>query len=179
MKKILFVLFTLSTLATSCFRQEPTWGNDTSRGMKPLYVPKVDAFKISVEAPRLLTESSKIYYKDKYIFIIEQGVGVHVVDNRDSTKPQNVKFLRIFGCSDIAIRGNTMYADNLNDLVSIDFSKIDSPVVTSRIPNLYRSFQTMQEFPPDFSGYFECADTSKGTVIGWKESTLDNPQCRR
>jgi hypothetical protein len=178
MKKMLFLLFALPIMAMRCDQGDP-WGNDTSRGMKPIYAPKVDALKISVESPRPLTTSSKIYYKDKYIFIIEQGVGVHVIDNRDSTKPQNVKFVRIFGCSDIAIRGNTMYADNLYDLVAIDFSKIDSPVVTSRVSNLYRSNQGVKEFPDNFHGYFECADTSKGALIGWKESTLDNPQCRR
>jgi hypothetical protein len=178
MKKMLCLLFALSTTAIGCFQREQ-WGNDTSRGMKPLYTPKDDALKISVEAPRPLTTSSKIYYKDKYIFIIEQGVGVHVIDNRDSTKPQNVKFIRIFGCSDIAIRGNTMYADNLYDLVSIDFSKIDSPVVTSRVSNLYKSNKIIKDYPEFFSGYFECADTSKGVLIAWKESTLDNPQCRR
>jgi hypothetical protein len=177
MKKILFLFLALSTIAMRC-REEP-WGNDTSRGMKPIYAPKVDALKINVEPPRVLTESSKIYYKDKYIFMIEQGVGVHVIDNRDSTKPQNVKFIRIFGCSDIAIRGSVMYADNLYDLVSIDFSKIDSPVVTSRVSNLYKSNHGIQEFPVDFHGYFECVDTSKGALIGWKESLLDNPQCRR
>jgi hypothetical protein len=176
MKKILFLFLALSTMAMRCREQ---WGNDTSRGMKPLYAPKVDALKISIEPPRVLTESSKIYYKDKYIFMIEQGVGVHVIDNRDSTKPQNVKFIRIFGCSDIAIRGSVMYADNLYDLVSIDFSKIDSPVVTSRIPNLYKNNQGIQDFPAGFNGYFECVDTSKGALIGWKESLLDNPQCRR
>jgi hypothetical protein len=178
MKKMLLLFFALSTMAMRCDPGEP-WGNDTSRGMKPIYAPKVDALKISVEPPRVLTESSKIYYKDKYIFMVEQGVGVHVIDNRDSTKPQNVKFIRIFGCSDIAIRGSVMYADNLYDLVSIDFSKIDSPVVTSRISNLYKSSQGIQEFPVNFHGYFECLDTSKGALIGWKESILDNPQCRR
>lgn len=176
MKKMLLLFLALSTMAMRC---EEQWGNDTSRGMKPVYAPKQDAFKISVESPRLLTESSKIYYKDKYIFIVEQGVGVHVIDNRDSTKPQNVKFIRIFGCSDIAIRGSVMYADNLYDLISIDFAKLDSPVVTSRVPDLYKSSQGIQEFPANFHGYFECVDTSKGALIGWKESTLENPQCRR
>jgi hypothetical protein len=177
MKKILFLSFALSLMAMRCDR-EP-WGNDTSKGMKPIYAPKEDALKISVESPRPLTQSSKIYYKDKYIFMIEPSVGVHVIDNRDSVNPKNVKFIRIFGCSDIAIRGSIMYADNLFDLVSIDFSKIDSPVVTSRISNLYRSNQGVQEFPTNFHGYFECVDTSKGALIGWKQSVLDNPQCRR
>jgi hypothetical protein len=176
MKKLIFIFLALTTMSMRC---NPQWGEDSSRGMKPLYAPKIDALKITVESPRPLTESSKIYYKDRYIFIIEQGVGVHVIDNRDSTNPKNVKFIRIFGCSDIAIRGSIMYADNFNDLVSIDFSKIDSPVVTSRIPNLYKFNGSVKEFPTNYNGYFECADTSKGQIIGWKESILDNPQCRR
>ena len=57
-------------------------------------------------------------------------------------------------------------------------SNIDSLKVTPRIPNLYPD-GGKGIFPVDYHGYFECVDSSRGKVIGWKESILDNPQCRR
>jgi hypothetical protein len=35
-----------------------------------------------------------------------------------------------------------------------------------------------QDFPPEF-GYFECVDTTKGTVVGWEKKTLKRPECVR
>jgi hypothetical protein len=34
-------------------------------------------------------------------------------------------------------------------------------------------------YPSDYSGYFECADSDKGLVIGWEEAELKNPGCQR
>ena len=34
-------------------------------------------------------------------------------------------------------------------------------------------------FPEGYSGFFECVDPTKGTVIGWSEKILLEPQCWR
>lgn len=150
-----------------------------SQGMKPVYLTNIDIQKIETLPPKVLTEASKIYYKDRFIFAIEQGQGVHIIDNRDSLNPQKVRFIRIGGCNDIAIKGTVMYADNFTDLIAIDFRNIDSLKVLERIPNLYSLQNGTREFPINYHGYFECVDSTKGKVIGWKESVLENPQCRR
>ena len=72
-----------------------------------------------------------------------------------------------------------MYADNFTDLIAIDFSKPDSPKVINRVKNLYPNKNGDADYPKNYNGYFECADATKGKVLGWKESVLDNPQCRR
>jgi hypothetical protein len=177
MNKLIYLALALPLLAARC--ESEVWGYDTSRGMKPIYAPKDGIENISLLPPRPLTSSAKIYYKDRLIFAIEQGEGVHIIDNRDSTRPEKLRFLRIFGCNDIAIKGTTLFADNFADLVAIDFTKLDSPKVVSRIPNLYPNTEGVGNFPKNYHGYFECVDKSRGTVIGWKESLLDNPQCRR
>ena len=174
LKSLLWLTLALPLMATDCQR----WGYDTSRGMKPVYLPTIEFQKIETLPPKIMTEAAKIYYKDRFIFAIEQGKGVHVIDNRDSTNPSKIRFIRIFGCNDIAIKGTTLYADNFTDLVAIDLSNIDSLKVTQRIPNLYPD-GGKGIFPVDYHGYFECVDSSRGKVIGWKESILDNPQCRR
>lgn len=177
MKQLFFLVLILPLIAARCGGE--TWGYDTSRGMKPIYLPSESVDNISLRAPRPMTESAKIYIKDKLIFAIEQGEGVHIIDNSDSTKPQKIRFLRVFGCNDIAIKGTTMYADNFTDLVAIDFSNLDDPKVVNRVRNLYPNKNGDTTYPKNYNGYFECADPQKGRVIGWKESLLDNPQCRR
>ncbi|MBL7816257.1 MAG: hypothetical protein JNL70_14655 [Saprospiraceae bacterium] len=177
MKNLFYLVFILPLLASRCGGE--SWGYDTSRGMKPIYMPAESYDQVSLQSPRPMTQSAKIYAKGKLIFAIEQGEGVHIIDNTDSTKPQKLRFLRIFGCNDIAIKGTTMYADNFTDLITIDFSRLDSPRVVNRIKNLYPNNNGEGNFPKDYNGYFECVDEKKGKVAGWKESLLDNPQCRR
>ena len=177
MNKLLFLALILPLLAARCGVEN--WAYDTSRGMKPIYLPTENYDLIRFQPMHPLTQSAKIYVKDKFIFAIEQGEGVHIIDNSDPKQPQKIRFLRIFGCNDIAIKGSTMYADNFTDLVAIDFSKLDSPKVVNRVKNLYPNSNGNADYPKNYNGYFECVDAKKGKVIGWKESTLDNPQCRR
>ena len=177
MKTFLYLVLLLPLLAARCGGE--TWGYDTSRGMKPIYAPAENYDLVSLLPPRAVSNSAKIYVKDKLIFAIEQGVGVHIINNADSTKPQKIRFLRIFGCNDISIKGTTMYADNFTDLIAIDFTDLENPKVVNRVKNLYPNKNGDGNFPKGFNGYFECVDLQKGKVIGWKESLLDNPQCRR
>ena len=93
MNKLLFLALILPLLAARC--GNVTWGYDTSRGMKPIYLPTENYDLISFQPMRPLTESAKIYVKDKLIFAIEQGEGVHIIDNSNPTQPQKIRFLRL------------------------------------------------------------------------------------
>ena len=177
MNKLFFLALILPLLAARCGGE--TWGYDTSCGMKPVYLPAENYQEIRFQPIQPLTESAKIYVKGNLIFAIEQGEGVHIIDNSNPQKPQKIRFLRIFGCNDIAIKGSIMYADNFTDLVAIDFTKLDTPRVVNRVKNMYPNMNGTADYPKKYNGYFECVDPKKGKVIGWKESLLDNPQCRR
>lgn len=175
LKKSYLLLFLLPLLSFQC---ESNW-EDPTQGLRPVYAPTEPYDKILLLPPRSLTNQAKIYVFGIYIFAIEQGEGVHIINNSDPANPVNIHFLRIFGCNDLSIRGNMMYIDNFTDLITIDFSRIDSPVVVNRLPNFYQSTYGSGEYPEDYHGYFECVDSSKGRVLTWKESALDNPKCRR
>lgn len=64
----------------------------------------------------------KIYYKAPYIFISETDKGIHIIDNTDPSSPQNISFINIPGCIDMAVMDNILYADSYIDLVAIDIS---------------------------------------------------------
>ncbi len=146
-------------------------------GYKPVYVSEAEAKIVSFEAARELKNQGKIYIKDNYIFVGDIGLGVHVFDNSNPASPQKIGFLKIYGNHDIAIKGNSLYADNYEDLITVDISNIQAPAVTNRIADIYPVVNSM--FPPNvpYQTYFECVDLSRGYVVDWVQADLDDPKC--
>ena len=70
-----------------------------------------------------------------------------------------------------------LYANNLNDLVTLDISDINDIRLVNRLENAFEQEVIDGIFPSGFSGFFECADPEKGIVIGWEERLLTRPQC--
>lgn len=146
-------------------------------GYKPLYVPADQAKVIKTLESRPVETQGKIYLKDQYIFIGDVNKGVHVIDNTDPRNPVKVSFIQIYGNHDIAIKGNIMYADNLEDLVAIDISDINNLVEVKRIEDVYEL--PNQQYPEDvpYYTYFICADPDKGYVVGWIPAMITDPDC--
>jgi len=152
--------------------------NKTTRmGYQPIYASETEAKEVTYLAPQEMKNQGKIYVKGDYIYIGDIDLGVHVIDNSDPENPQKVGFLRIYGNRDIAIKGHSLYADNFEDLITIDISDISNPVITKRLENVYEYEGVF--YPPNvpYGTYFECVDDSKGYVIGWKEIESDNLNC--
>lgn len=149
----------------------------TTDGYKPVYVPKEEAKQIKLEGPRDMTTQGKIYIKDQTIYVGDVNLGVHVIDNSDPSHPKKVGFMQIYGNHDIAIRGNVLYADNMDDLVAIDISDSENPNVVKRIEGVYK--MRSQSYPENvqYHTYFECADPEKGYVVGWIPAILTDPKC--
>jgi hypothetical protein len=64
----------------------------------------------------------KIYIYGNYIFLNESNKGIHIIDNSQPTAPKNIAFIPIPGNADMAVTGNTLYADSYSDLVTFDIS---------------------------------------------------------
>jgi hypothetical protein len=64
----------------------------------------------------------KLFVKGQYIFLNEVDRGVHIIDNSNPAQPKNIAFIDIPGNVDIAVKGNTLYADLYTDLVAIDIT---------------------------------------------------------
>ena len=86
-------------------------------------------------------------------------------------------FLQIAGNSDLAIKGNILYANNVRDLIAIDISSLDSIRVINRQQDAFQIVGAT--FPENYTGYFECVDPELGEVVGWYETTLIKPECWR
>lgn len=146
-------------------------------GYKPVYASFEEAKIIKALPPQAYENHGKIYIKGPVIYIGERGRGVHIIDNSNPLAPKKVGFIQILGNHDIAIKGHTMYADNLTDLVLIDLTNLSEPKALQRISDVYDlSNQYYPENVP-YHTYFECVDPDKGIVVGWVAAELDNPAC--
>ena len=65
----------------------------------------------------------------------------------------------------------------MEDLIVIDISDVQNPVVVKRIEDVYTP--PNQYYPEDVAWhtYFECVDPDKGYVVGWVRDLLVNPEC--
>jgi hypothetical protein len=124
---------------------------------------------ISIMAP------GKITVAGKYILLAEQGKGIHVIDNSNPSTPRNVSFINIPGNEDLAITGNTLYADSYGDLVTFDISDPLDVKAENFVTNIF----------PDHNNYYYpsagyLTDTSHNAdsiniIIGWtaRDTTVD------
>lgn len=115
-----------------------------------------------------LVNPGKIYFKDNYIFIIEELKGIHVFDNTNPSSPLKKSFITIPGVIDMAITGSSLYADSYVDLVVLDVADIDNIHESGRVKNIlpYTVPQAESDYPRG------PIDKDKGVVLEWELGTV-------
>lgn len=87
----------------------------------------------SIQAQTFQGRAGKIWLTDdNYLFVNFLNSGVLVIDNNIPEKPQKIGFIEIPGNVDMAVIGNTMYANSHRDLVTIDITDLENPKELSR-----------------------------------------------
>lgn len=175
--KYLILLFAILTFSSCTETETESTYPHQAEGLKPIYVKQEDLGKIKALPPQDIRRLGKILYKTPYIFAGESGMGFHVIDNSDPSNPMPISFFQIPGCKDISIKGDRLYAESLDELVTIDISNLDSLVILNRIANVYE--RANETYPDGYTGFFECVDPEKGVVVDWVPATLENPKCRK
>ncbi len=146
-----------------------------------IYVPVYSSLsavqQYDVEAPKPTGQAGKIYAYQNFIFQNDLYTGIHIIDNKDQN-PAKVAFLNIPLNTDIAIKGNYLYANNYTDLVVFDITDPVHPQFVKRVANVFPPVG--QDYPPFTNVYFQCTDKSKGIVVRWeKKDSIPLPNCRR
>lgn len=171
MKRILFLL--LAGLS-SCVIDDPPndFNNGTSRTRTviPVTIPKAElATSVHTSGPQAMVDPGKIYVFNTYLYVVERYKGVHVIDNSNQFAPKNISFITIPGCVDIAVRNNTLYADNAIDLVAIDVSNPTAATVTARHQNVFPQLP----LPEDVGTVLgHSPDPFKDVIIAWKDTSI-------
>jgi hypothetical protein len=140
------------------------------KGYAPVYMSYKD-LRTSVGAEQNvdLKNPGKIYFKDNYIFIIEELKGIHVIDNTNPSSPVKKTFIKIPGIVDISISGSIMYADSYTDIVVLDAADIENIHEVGRMEDILP-----YTVPATADTHFPMAyvDKENGVVIDWKLRTI-------
>jgi hypothetical protein len=143
----------------------------------PVYSAPSEVQKISVEPEKPTVMAGKIYAYQNYIFQNDLYSGIHIIDNSNRDNPVKVAFLNLPLNTEIAIKGNYLYANNYTDLVVFDVTNPAGPQFVRRVAGVFPP--TNQEYPPFTNVYFKCVDKSKGIVVRWEKQNIPIPNCRR
>ena len=166
MKKILPVIFAF-VLMFSCDSDD---NKDYAyyNVAKPVIITKTELrTSIEVLGPQSVLNEGKIYYYNNYIFINDDNLGVHVIDNTSPASPQAIAFIKIPGNEDISIKDNYLYADSLVDLVVFDISNINNIETVNRLEDVFNVYNYNI---PDTADIVEFGDFDYSTdvVVGWE-----------
>lgn len=170
---LLALLFFLS----SCYEDTRDPANVSTQAWVPVYAPIADIQQIGIQGVKATQQPGKIYAFGNYLFQNDVQQGFHIINNTDRKHPAKLAFLKVPFSTEIAIRGNFLYTNNLNDLVVIDLSNIQSPRLVKRIEKVFPVVD--QKFPPHSYANFVCPDPSKGIVVKWEMKTVQGATCRR
>ena len=170
-KIIPFLLFLL--IISSC--EDTTYR--VYEGNAPVYMSFEELRNAIAEEPeRVLENPGKIYFKDNYIFIIEELKGIHIFDNTNPALPVKKSFIKVPGIVDMAVSGNVLYADSFVDLVVLDLRDIENIKEIGRVKDIlpYTLPPTGNNLPVGN------IDKEKGMVVDWevtkiKERVYDQP----
>lgn len=156
-----FVLFLLTMVMEGC--SDKCESTQTYSTYEPVYTSLATIrSEVSLQGPEPIQAVGKIYAKDNYLFVNEPGAGIHIINNQDPGNPQPVSFLKIPGTYDLAIRGNTLYADSYMDLVLFDISDMNDIKESGRLENVFSNYNSM--------GYY--IDPVLGAVTDWKQTEV-------
>lgn len=170
LRHIAFAALLLFSL-NSCEKEERTYYTGT--GKQPVYASFSELLDVRNTSPQTIQQSGAIYLQDTLLFILEQRKGIHVFSLRDSTNTVSLTFFKIPAITDFTVNGTLLYADSWKDLLTIDISNLNEIRVASRVIDVI----TPPLYPPEYDGFFECVDESKGAVVGWREASLKEARC--
>ncbi|MBC7868070.1 MAG: hypothetical protein H7X88_11110 [Gloeobacteraceae cyanobacterium ES-bin-316] len=143
----------------------------------PVYGDKGELKNIIQQTPQPIIHGGKIATLGNYLYQVEEGEGIHIINIANPSQPQKISFIKIPLCNEVTLRGNFLYTNNVNDLLVLNISNISNISVASRTENAFPSQQA--QYPPQTGVYFECADNSKGLVLRWELKKVNNPTCKR
>ena len=170
---LIFIAFSF----VACERQSVNEPSGTVAAFVPVYAKIVDVQTIELLQSQATVVAGKIYAYNNFVYQNEMQKGFHIIKNMGANNFQKVGFLKVPFCTEIAIKGNYLYCNNINDLVVFNITDPANPLFVKRVKEAFPVIN--QTYPPVSNTAFECVDNSKGIVINWERKTIPTPKCRR
>lgn len=151
-----------------CFSEYKEWG------YKAVYSNELNDI-VSLEAPRTVSSPGKIYLYKDYLLVNEVQRGMHIIDNTDPRQPKNIHFLRIEGSNDVAIKNDVLYADQFNNLITVNLDSLTNELEKNRLENVFENYAYYDARPDSTGVYYECPDPYFGVVVDWVQDSVSYP----
>lgn len=171
--KLFYLLFGTLLIGSCANEVSETY---TYKINEPVFVT-ADKFRTSVKVSRvpqkIEIQGKMAFYKD-FMYISEPEKGIHIIDNRNPSRPAQIGFIAILGNADMAIKDNLLYADSYIDLVWFDISNPAQPMLRGRKEEV---FPTSIPMPDNFElcDYEKAMNRENGIVIGWELKERKGP----
>lgn len=142
-------------------------------GSRPVYDDKQTAKTVAyLPGKQPLQQAGNIYAFGRYIFQVDVGNGIHVIDNSNPATADRIGFIVLRGCSQLSIRGAYLYTNSLDDLVTLDLSDPAQPREVNRVagafPEMIYNYPLAQ---PADTGYFICPRYDS-VVVSWVKDSI-------
>ena len=107
-----------SGLGITAFQSSP----QRPTSFEPIFMtrPEMEG-AIALLGPRAIDTPGKIWVYNSYILLVEQYRGVHIINNTDPNNSVTEAFIRIDGCTDIAVNDGILFANNAVDMIGIKY----------------------------------------------------------
>jgi hypothetical protein len=161
MKRLLILSFIIIAALSSCEDKRL----QTYMANVPIYL-SFDELRASFEVSGAssLEKPGKIIFYGSHMFVNEYQKGIHVADLSDPSNPEFKAFIEVPGNVDMAIRNDLLYAESYVDLLVIDISNPEQPVLNRRIEDLFEYI-----IPPyDYDYPLDEIDQDKGVIQGYE-----------
>ena len=141
------LFFFAASFLSSCIKDKCT---RTYVFYEPVY-KTTDEVRANIKSntPRKVERPGKLFIRGQYIFLNEMDRGIHVIDNANPAAPKNVAFIDMPGNIDLAVKGNSLYADLYTDLVTLDITNPLQVIVKTIKPNAFPFRRYSNGFQPD------------------------------
>lgn len=161
----------------------------STQGYAPVYYDSLAIVNsIKILPPQPLKKNGIIHLYKTYLLIVVPDSGVHVFDNKDTTKgPIPVGFIGFSGMEDLAVKNDVLYIQSYIGLAYIDISNLPNiQVLGFFVDTTGRKGYDLLNWKLDRLGvtkntngriFTECPDESKGRIIDWRLKDLVEPKC--
>ncbi|MEN8249114.1 MAG: hypothetical protein ABFS32_09285 [Bacteroidota bacterium] len=117
------IVLLLATMGIMAFQYNPS-------NYEPVFMARDQMEQaVKLQGPEAIEKPGKLWLYNNKIFLIEQYRGIHVIDNTNPENSVNEAFIKIDGCTEVAVKGGVIYTNNAVDLIAIkgemDFSSIE------------------------------------------------------
>lgn len=178
MKKTVAVLF-LASLFSACVETDGSFSSTFPAGeveaWVPVYATEAD-MEIEITDPRPIASTGKIYVFGTYLYVIDQGQGVHIINNLEPANPRKQSFLKVLGAGDVAVKGEALYVNRFEDIMVFDISDPANPTLSITLENAFAFENQQTGFPPEANVYFVCPEQGR-PILKWEKEIVTDPKC--